>query len=142
MPWDERGYMQRWREKNKEKTREYMRAWREKNRAKILEKFRKWREENLERSREINRRAKRRAPHLQAECESRRRTRAPKWADRAVIKAIYAVAAAWRKVGVDAEVDHIVPLLGDTVSGLHVHENMTILTSEANRLKGNRHGLP
>jgi len=37
------------------------------------------------------------------------------------------------------EVDHVVPLVGRNVSGLHAPWNMQVLTRTANRQKGNKH---
>jgi hypothetical protein len=51
---------------------------------------------------------------------------------------IYKYCAALRAVGLDYEVDHVVPLQGKTVSGFHVPWNMQILTASENAAKGNR----
>lgn len=42
--------------------------------------------------------------------------------------------------GVPHEVDHIVPLCGEQVSGLHVPHNLQVLTREDNRRKYNHYG--
>lgn len=64
----------------------------------------------------------------------------PPWADRRAIKAIYAdCMARTQATGVPHEVDHIVPLKGEMVSGLHVHWNLRVITATANREKSNRH---
>ena len=36
-------------------------------------------------------------------------------------------------------IDHIIPLNGDNVCGLHVPENLQIMLNEHNILKGNKH---
>lgn len=59
--------------------------------------------------------------------------RTPTWANREAIDAIYAEA---RRTNMT--VDHIVPLRGKTVSGLHVESNLQLLTHEQNARKGNR----
>ena len=64
----------------------------------------------------------------------------PPWADRSAIKAVYADSIARTKAtGIPHEVDHIVPLNGEFVSGLHVHWNLRVITGAENREKSNRH---
>lgn len=73
-----------------------------------------------------------------AERRARKANATPPWADRDKINAIYAEAAALRAIGVDVDVDHIVPLKGRDVSGLHVHFNLQLMLSTENKSKGNR----
>jgi excisionase family DNA binding protein len=66
--------------------------------------------------------------------------RTPPWADMAAIRAVYAEAARLTKAtGVPHHVDHEIPLQGEFVSGLHVHDNLQILTGTENSKKRNRY---
>lgn len=62
----------------------------------------------------------------------KRKLRVPKWADHEKIDEIY------RNKPEGYHVDHIIPLNGKTVSGLHVHNNLQYLSIEENRLKSNK----
>lgn len=61
-----------------------------------------------------------------------RSNRTPPWADLGKIKQIYVEAA---EKGLT--VDHVLPLLGEFVSGLHVHNNLQMLTKSENSIKSN-----
>lgn len=72
-------------------------------------------------------------------CSSELKTRTIPWADRKGIKRMYAEARRLTEAtGIVHQVDHIIPLRGDMVSGLHVHNNLQILTGSENSKKRNR----
>lgn len=62
----------------------------------------------------------------------------PTWANREHIKQIYIKARELTILtGIKHEVDHIIPSNHPLVCGLHVENNLQILTEEANIQKGN-----
>lgn len=75
--------------------------------------------------------AKRRAKRLQA---------TPSWADATAIAEIYAEARRRTALtGTPHDVDHDIPLAGRNVCGLHVANNLQIISAAENKRKGNRY---
>lgn len=136
------------------------RKYREKNRDKLLAKNREYYLKNKERMsqqkkdkykenpepaklRAKNWKKNNRARH-NAICmarHARKLNAMPDWLSEFMllgIDEIYSKARELTKItGIDMEVDHIVPLQGDTVCGLHVPWNLQILDSSTNYSKNN-----
>ena len=73
------------------------------------------------------------ATALVAKRQAALENRTPAWADLDQIKVVYIYAAF-----LGLEVDHVIPLQGKTVSGLHVYENLQLLAKSENVAKSNR----
>ncbi len=128
-------YSRRWVKNNPEQRRETVEAWRKRNPESVAaysaKAGRKWSQKN-----KSKRLASVRARQIAKIC------RTPEWVDKAAIAAFYEAAAdLTRATGVAHEVDHIIPLQGENVSGLHVPWNLQVLTRTENRSKGNRYDV-
>lgn len=125
--------------------------WADKNRQRTVEQARKWRRDNPEKAKAIDKRPHRRAKKKQwardnaayfavraSERRAAIRYRVPAWANQKKIDRIYQLAAWGSKAsGLRLEVDHVIPLQGELISGLHIETNMQILTKEENIRKFN-----
>lgn len=139
----------------------YKKQYKEQNRETLLEKRRAYDAvKNLERREyfaqryllqkeriaALNKRWKEQNRHKHAAKETRRRAakiqRMPSWLDADglwMIEQAYELAALRTKMlGMSFEVDHIIPLQGKRVSGLHVPENIQVILATENRKKHNR----
>ena len=75
-----------------------------------------------------------------AKYNAAKKKRTPAWANLKKIERIYELAAwASRFTNEPIEVDHIIPLQGELISGLHVENNLQLLPKSANCGKGNRY---
>lgn len=76
---------------------------------------------------------------IQKVVDRNKRIVTPKWANLDAIAAIYAEARRMTtESGVQFQVDHFIPIRHPLVCGLHVEDNLNILTASENRSKGNR----
>jgi len=83
--------------------------------------------------------------HLSAKNRAIRRARllqrTPTWltgGDLFEIECIYKYCGALRGIGLKYEVDHIIPLAGKNISGLHVPTNLQVIPMVNNRKKANK----
>lgn len=81
--------------------------------------------------------------HPEARRLSRRVKRAiPPWTDKKAVRAFYTIARrVTRCTGVEFHVDHIIPLRGRAVSGLHVPSNLRVIPKSVNQRKSNCFGV-
>lgn len=141
-----------WQSKNREKCRAYTKKWCEANpdkcaeyrsrpevKARMSAITRKWAKDNPER-RALwgkNNPEKRRA--ISGRRYAKKKMAMVPWADSQKIAAIYAEAERLtRETGIPHEVDHIIPIGGKTVMGLHHQDNLRVVTRTENRSKGNK----
>ena len=151
-------YSKRYKAENKDSVEEYSKSYRKEyyriNREKKLAWQKNYRAENLDARREYDREQSKR--HYQEnkdmylEKGARRRSRklqaTPPWLDDAHKKRLRSIYRACQNVtdksGKKHHVDHIIPLKGENVCGLHVWWNLRIIPAEMNLAKGNALDLP
>lgn len=118
-------------------------SWHERNKQKHSEINAKWYQENKERHLANNKQWYENNKDVKLASTTAREKRCilatPTWADKELIKELYILAKKLtEQTGIQHEVDHIVPLKGDKVSGLHVEHNLQVITAEENRRKSNK----
>lgn len=123
--------MHQYRKNNREKINALSRKRYFNNPVAQREQIKKYESENPSKIRAKS--AKRRATKLQ---------RTPKWLTELHYKQIQifydSATSLTKEFGVEMEVDHIIPLNGELVSGLHVPWNLQVITQRENLSKGNK----
>jgi len=130
-----------WRNANIEKARALNLANQKLHRDSANARNRKWLAANREQSNAASRSWAVRNPDKVAARMAKRRSsrlhQTPKWADLQAIAIIYRAASVIRTTGFNVHVDHVFPLQGKSVRGLHVHNNLQIMRANANQSKSN-----
>jgi hypothetical protein len=133
-PEDKKAHTKAWRQANREKHRASTKAWYEANKEEKLAKNKAWAQVNKDKVNAFA--AKRRAAKL---------NRTPSWLtkeDLGKIKELYKEAQKLREeTGEEWHVDHIIPLQGEYISGLHVPDNLQVIRATENKRKHNRYTI-
>jgi hypothetical protein len=117
-----------WCARNRELSRSNNTRWREANRPKLRALIGRWKAGNKTRTAQSTRKR-----------QAAKRQRVPRWADETQMRVFYKIAAALTRAhGVQFDVDHIVPLQGARVSGLHVQGNLQVMRAVDNYIKGSK----
>tara|TARA_R100001086_G_C11838373_1_gene258437 strand:+ start:691 stop:1407 length:717 start_codon:yes stop_codon:yes gene_type:complete len=137
-------------ENNKEKVLSKCKEYRDSNKNKIKQNYKKWYKQTKNDERYTKRLVRQneyrkldKYKSVKAANETKRRANklnaTPAWADFKKIEILYKKAK-WLEelTGLKYHVDHIVPLKGKNVCGLHVWNNLQILEASINCSKGNR----
>jgi hypothetical protein len=136
-----------WYERNKELAKERASKWQKDNIERKREIRAKWRNENRKKHNAYNREYFAKNKDKRAAYEGKRRAmqlqRTPAWdPDSHLIVAKYQLAAMLSKAsGIPHHVDHIIPLQGKNVSGLHVFSNLRVIPGEENVKKSNKYSV-
>jgi hypothetical protein len=140
-----------WRDKNSDRAKELAEQWYEKNADSAKKRASQWKKENPDRAASIHKKwasgspdkirannlswhlknpGKRKAMNAKRRASKLRQT--PPWAELKAIEMFYINCPAGH------EVDHIIPLQGVDICGLHVLSNLQYLTVSQNRSKSNK----
>jgi hypothetical protein len=123
-------YIKQWNEENKEKLADTKSKWASKNRDKLNKSQAKWRANHKDKFNALK--AKRRAEVLNA---------TPLWItknDYKDIESFYVCSKMFSMyTGDKYHVDHIIPLRGKRVNGLHVPNNLQVIPAKENLRKNN-----
>lgn len=157
-------YNKRYRSLNKEKAKEYHKKYREENKERLSEYKRQYYLNNREslirksktryetkksdillKSKEYRKVYRKRlsTKAIRAEYQTRRyrliQQATPKWANLAAIRSFYLLAQELTiMTGIQYHVDHIIPLSGKDICGLHVETNLRVIPAKENLSKHNK----
>jgi hypothetical protein len=137
-------YAKQYRKNNPEKVKEQVKAWVKANPEKIKGYMKKaskaWHERNPDYQSNFYKAHKERYVAARARRRAAQESATPTWLtaiDKAMIQEMYDVSEArYIQTGIKHHVDHIVPINGKGVAGMHVPWNLQVITAHENLSKG------
>ena len=127
---------------NKKRKQQYGKDWYAKNRDNKLKQNRNWFLANKDKHKELRTNWYKNNKHrVYANYHKRKRAlnkQMPKWYQHDKVLSVFKKAISMRQQKKDVSVDHVIPLQGKFVSGLHVHTNLKIIPHKENCGKQNR----
>jgi len=147
-----------YRENNKQKVRKGWKDWADRNRASMNEARKAWRESNKERLALYWKNYHAEKPHIRRMSslkyyynnkdkvsaqnrlhQKQVKVATPAWYNSFSVRVKYKERDTMSKVtGIVHHVDHIIPLQGENVCGLHVHNNLRVIPARDNLRKSNK----
>lgn len=135
----------KWRQQNPDKVQQHNKTQYAKFADKLIARTRKYYAENTDLVNAKKRAYQKKNLHMFAKIKAKRKAaelkRTPAWLtedDHWMMEQAYEIAMRRSKMlGIQFQVDHIIPLQGKTVSGLHVPLNLQVIPAKLNRAKSN-----
>jgi hypothetical protein len=123
-----------WNERNKDREALRAREWRKNNPETYKRMVKEWREKNA-----VTYKAYMTLQAVKRNTAKLKRT--PSWLNSGhlfEIESVYNYCSSLRRLGLNYHVDHVVPLQGESVSGLHVPWNLQVIPGAENMSKSNK----
>ena len=138
-------YKKKYDAENRDKLAAYKKKHYEENRGKFSARYKKHYEESRDKYLARVKKYRQKFPEKKAALAAKRRSakleRIPSWSNEADLKAIKKIYARCKMIteltGVEHHVDHVIPMQGDNVSGLHHSTNLAIIPAAQNISKSN-----
>ena len=136
-------YKRDYHKKNKTQLNAKNKEWRKSNKAHVKAYNDKYRKEHPDKVKKWSKEYADRNPHVakikKIKYRSKRKQATPPWYEKDLIRQVYTMRDKLSKLwGIDLHVDHIVPLQGKNVCGLHCWDNLQLLEATINVSKSNK----